>query len=118
MTLQIFLESDFTKHRTYVMFDIEYYKTKSKYDNKWYSEIRVLPRVEGIAKYVHSRKNDDTFNLEEFIKDAEEIQELRRWLWEIEGNKDETKHYKSRYKYIETILTNFAEKYKLYINKD
>ena len=118
MTFQVYWGTDFTKHRGYTLFDIEYYKTKSKETNEWYSEIHVLPCVEGITRYVYSRKDDKTFNVEEFIKDAEEIQELRRWLWEIEGNKDETKHYKSRYEYIQTMLTNFSEKYKLYISRD
>lgn len=118
MTLQVYWGTDFTKHRGYTMFDIEYYKTKSELTNEWYSEIKVLPCVEGITKYVYSKKDDNTFNVEEFIKDAEEIQELRRWLWEIEGNRDETKHYKSRYEYIKIMLNNFSEKYNLYINTD
>jgi hypothetical protein len=118
MTLQVYWGTDFTKHRGYVLFDIEYYKTKSDYTNEWYSEIKVLPCVEGITRYVYSRKDDKTFDVEEFIKDAEEIEELRRWLWEIEGNRDVTQHHKSRYKYIETMLTNFSEKYKLYVNRD
>lgn len=118
MTFQIYWSDDFTQHRGYTIFDIEYYLTKSDYNDNYYSEIKVLPCVEGLTRYLNSRKNDVNFNLEEFIKDGNEIQELRRWLWEKADNNDETQHYKTRLQHIKNILNNFTKKYNVYLNID
>lgn len=102
----------------YPIFNIEYYKTKNNDINKWYSEINVNTYIQGIATYVYSKKNDNNFNLDEFINDGKEIQDLKRWLWIIEGNYEVEKHHTTRQQYIEKLLNNFVKKYKLLLDID
>ena len=122
MTFQIYWTEDINKHRGYTMFDIEYYQTKVD-KNKWQSELHVLPCVEGLVRYVTAQKDNPDFYVDEFIADSEVIQELRRWLWEIDGrnNKpdaDGKSHYGERYQYIETLINDYAKKYGCYVNRD
>jgi hypothetical protein len=115
------------------MFDIEYYQiqtgsyiTVDGYTapkKLWQSELHVLPCVEGLVRYTLSQKDNPDFNVEEFIADSEVIQELRRWLWEIDGanNKPDTEgklHYGERYQYIESLINDYAKKYGCYVNRD
>ena len=69
-------------------------------------------------------RNDNTFDYDEFIEHAKVIQELRGWLYEVEGNKplpsvESSKiHYDIRVKYVKSVIYAFAEKYNLYVNVD
>ena len=120
MTFQIYCGEDFTVNRGYTMFDIEYYMRRNN-DNLWQSELHVLPRVEGLVRYTLSQKDNPDFNVEEFIADSEVIQELRGWLWEVNGNKPDEQsklHYGERYQYISTLLDEYAKKYGCYISVD
>lgn len=113
--------------RRCTMFDIEIYQRKSEHEETkglWYSEMHVLPCVDGLTRFLESKRNDDTFNYNEFIEDAKVIQELRGWLYEVDGNKllpleESSKvHYGKRVKFIKTVIDAFAEKYNLYVNVD
>lgn len=122
MTFRIYCGEDFINNRGYTMFDIEYYQYRNN-DNLWQSELHVLPCVEGIVRYTLSQNDNLDFNVEEFIADSEVIQELRRWLWEVDGanNKPDDKgklHYGERLQYIETLLNDYAKKYGCYVSRD
>ena len=105
------------------LFDIEFFQNKVG-DNAWSSELHVLPCVEGITRFLQSKRNDDKFNYDEFISDAYEIQELRGWLYERDGNKvttleeNDKLHYKKRLPYLKDIFKIFANKYGLYVSED
>ena len=105
------------------LFDIEFFQRKVG-DNAWSSELRVLPCVEGITRFLQSKRNDDKFNYDEFIRDAYEIQELRGWLYERDGNKvttleeNDKLHYEKRLPYLKDIFKIFAKKYGLYVSED
>ena len=129
MTYQIYYRPDNSAEnsRGYVMFDIEYYCEQSQTKDKWFSEIRCLPCVEGNTRFlrdVFEHKIDIDFDFEEFIKEGTEIQELRGLLYEKFNNKpkeyEESRefHYHIFGKVLEKLLNDFANKYKLYINKD
>ena len=115
------------KKREFVLFDIEFYQHKSEHENTkglWCSEIRVLPWVEGITRFLQSKRHDDDFDYTQFIRDSYEIQELRGWLYEVDGNKyceldvNNELHYHKRKDYIETIINNFVDFYDLELNVD
>ena len=131
MTFRIYCGEDFTVNRGYTMFDIEYYQiqtgsyiTVDGYTapkKLWRSELHVLPCVEGLVRYTLSQKDNSNFNVEQFIADSKIIQELRGWLWEVDGNKPNEQnklHYGERYRYIETLLNDYAKKYGCYISID
>ena len=129
MTYQIYYRPDNSAEnsRGYVIFDIEYYREQSQTKDKWFSEIRCLPCVEGNTRFlrdVFEHKIDIDFDFEEFIKEGTEIQELRGLLYERFNNKpkedEESRefHYHIFGKVLEKLLNDFANKYKLYINKD
>lgn len=120
MVLAIFwTENDSKNNRGYCLFDIEYYLKQSEVvPNKWFSEISVHAVVEGLSKFVYHNSNNPNFNIDEFIKDGEGLTELRRWLYEIEGNKNSELHYTTRYDYIRNVVDKFAEKYGCYVNID
>ena len=104
------------------LFDIEYYQNKVIHD-LWQSEIKVLPCIGGITKFLESVKDKD-FDYDQFIKDGKKIQELRGWLFEKDGNRpkslkeNDIPHYGHRLKYIRKVITDFANKYGLYISED
>lgn len=115
------------RERELVLFDIEFYQQKSEHENTkglWCSEIRVLPCVEGITRFLQSKRHDDDFDYTQFIRDSYEIQELRGWLYERSGNKyceldvNNVLHYHTRKDYIETIINNFVDLYGLELNVD
>lgn len=127
MTYQIYyMPKNFTRNsRGYVMFDIEYYREQSQTKDKWFSEIRCLPCVEGLTYFLKDKFNEDiNFDIEEFTNAAIEIQEVRGLLYERFNNKpkedEESRefHYHIFGKVLEKLLNDFANKYKLYINKD
>lgn len=111
--------------RGIVMFDIEYYLSKSEVrNNYWFSELSCLPCVKGMVSFLKDKRNDENFNYDEFIELAEEIQEIRGLLYERYNNKpkpyDEANefYYKVFGKILEEKLETFANKYNLYINID
>lgn len=98
---------------------------QSQTKDKWFSEIRCLPCVEGLTHFLKDKFNEDiNFDIEEFTKAAIEIQELRGLLYERFNNKpkedEESRefHYHIFGKVLEKLLNDFANKYKLYLNKD
>lgn len=117
MTYQIYI-GDQNRPRK-VLFDIEYYAVIEK--GVWCSEVHVLPIVEGLWLFFESTKSENNFNHEEFLKDADEISELRGWLYEVNGNKPSLTtdlHYGERRDYIKHKVYAFASKYGLYVNED
>ena len=127
MTYQIYyMPKDFTRNsRGYVMFDIEYYREQSQTKDKWFSEIRCLPCVEGLTHFLKDKFNEDiNFDIEEFSNSAIEIQEVRGLLYERFNNTPKENKEANHFHYhvfgetLEKLLNNFADKYGLYINKD
>ena len=127
MTYQIYyMPKDFTRNsRGYVMFDIEYYREQSQTKDKWFSEIRCLPCVEGLTHFLKDKFNEDiNFDIEEFSNSAIEIQEVRGLLYERFNNTPRENKEANHFHYhvfgetLEKLLNNFADKYGLYINKD
>lgn len=72
------------------MFDIEYYQKQSDRSKDWYSEIDCLPLVEGIAYFLKDSFKNKDFIFEDFVKDADEIQEIRGLLYERYNNKPQS----------------------------
>ena len=119
MTYEIYWGEDFTKHRGWTLFDIEYYQKSTDVPGKYYSEIRVLPDAEGLLRFFDTKKDDSTFDKERFIQDCITIQELRAWLFEVAVYTiKDASHYGERYKHIKRIIDDFCEKYGLYLNID
>lgn len=112
--------------RGFVMFDIEYYQ--EQYKEEWYSEIRCLPCVDGLTRFLKDKFNEPGFDYEQFIKDANEIQEVRGLLyehkWEGQDNRPKSSedadnfHYHIFGKVIEKLFDDFTKKYGLWIGKD
>ena len=127
MTYQIYYkpETSAENSRGYVMFDIEYYREQSQTKDKWFSEIRCLPCVEGLTHFLKDKFNEDiNFDIEEFTNSAIEIQEVRGLLYERFNNTPRENKEANHFHYhvfgetLEKLLNNFADKYGLYINKD
>ena len=111
--------------RGHTLFDIEYFLIHGERDkDKWFSDISCLPIVEGIAYFLKDAFADTNFNLEEFIKDANDIQEFRGCLFEYFYNKPKPMeeahyfHYNVFGKILKEAVNSFAEKYGLYVNID
>lgn len=110
--------------RGYSLFDIEYYREKAKDNVKWFSEIDCIPVVEGICIFFKDKLKDKSFDYQQFIVDATEIQEIRGLLYERFDNspKLETEssnfHYNIFGKFIQNKFKDFADKYNLFINID
>lgn len=115
--------------RGFVMFDIEYYqKQNEKNKEEWYSEISCLPCVDGLTWFLKDKFNEPGFDYEQFIKDAEEIQEVRRLLyehkWDGKDNRPKSSkdadnfHYHIFGKVIEKLFDDFTKKYGMWINID
>ena len=128
MTYEIYyLPEDSAKNsRGYTMFDIEYYRKQSvREDDEYFSEISCLTCVEGLARFLKDKlQENDNFEIESFIKDATEVQEVRGLLYERFDNtpKDFEKslnfHHHIFGEVLENLLNDFADKYGLFINKD
>ena len=97
--------------RGYTMFDIEYYLTYSDY-----------AKGEGFIRYMKDVPKG--FDYEQFIDDADEIQEIRGLLYEKYDNKpkslDEARdfHYRVFGKILREKLDAFCEKYGCFLNID
>ena len=106
------------------MFDIEYYLKKLNNSKEWQSEIHCLPLIKGISYFIKESNENKDLNLDEFVNDATDIQEIRGLLYERYDNKPKSKseaynfHYKIFGKILEGMLNDFANKYGLYINRD
>lgn len=127
MVYQIYYTPKDSKNndRGNVMFDIEYYLSKSKVKNDyWFSELSCLPCVKGMVSFLKDKRNDENFNYDEFVELAEEIQEIRGLLYERYNNRpkpyDEARdfHYKFFGKMLKEKVETFANKYNLHINID
>lgn len=110
--------------RGYTLFDIEYYQNQSDITKDWYSEIHCLPLVEGIARFLKDALNNKDFIFEDFVKDADEIQEIRGLLYERYDNKPKSSidahrfHYHVFGKVLKEKIYEFSNKYGLYVNID
>lgn len=110
--------------RGYTLFDIEYYQNQSDITKDWYSEIHCLPMVEGIARFLKDALNNKDFIFEDFVKDADEIQEIRGLLYERYDNKPKPSidahhfHYHIFGKVLKEKIYEFSNKYGLYVNID
>ena len=126
MTYQIYYISkdEQNNSRGYTLFDIEYYQKQSEILKDWYSEIHCLPIVEGIAHFLKDNINNKDFPFEEFVKDADEIQDIRGLLYERYDNKPKSHtdanhfHYHVFGKTLKEKIDKFANKYGLSINID
>lgn len=117
MVFQIRWTEDYTKGY-YTLFDVEVWRDMGT-NGKMYTEVKSYTCVEGIARYLMSRKDDSTFNVDEFINDAEAIEELRRWVWEIAYYqiKGDNAH-QEKVKCVKNAMKAFCEKYECYLNED
>lgn len=110
--------------KEYTMFDMEYYRVPSGKDGKWFSDLRNIPVVTGIAYFLRDNLNDKDFNFEEFVKDAEDILQLHRLLYECYDNKPKTStesedfHYHVFRPVLVKKIKAFAKKYGLFIDVD
>lgn len=114
------------KTRNNTLFDIEIYLEEFNgwsphldTESKWMVEMHSHSFISGAVDFI---KNND-IDLEEFKKDCDELEELRRWLWETHSNpprtlKEAHKDKGEWVKHIEDKITPFAEKYGLMINRD
>ena len=123
MTYQIYYEGP-NNNKRYTLFDIEYYLAQNEKSKEWYSEVHCLPLVEGIAYFLRDKFKDDNFNLEEFIKDSEEIQNVRGILYEHYDNRPKKSSDANHFHYhifgnvLEEKIDSFAAKYNLFVNID
>ena len=112
MTYKLFYKSD-------VLFDIEYNLVKVPGKNLWYSELDCLPLVRGITIFLRDNISNQNFNIEDFIRDGEAIEELRGFLYERHDNRPKTYdkasdfHYHSFKNEMDELLKSFCHKYGL-----
>ena len=126
MTYQIYYipKGEQNNSRGYTLFDIEYYQKQSDGLKDWYSEIDCLPVVEGIAYFLKDAFNNKDFIFKDFVKEADEIQEIRGLLYERYDNKPKSHtdaqhfHYHIFGKVLKEIVHKFADKYGLFVNID
>ena len=110
--------------RGYTLFDIEYYLEQSDRSKDWYSEIRCLPIVKGIAYFLKDAFSSKGFMFEAFVKEANEVQEIRGLLYERYGNKPKSHtdafhfHHHIFGKVLKEMINTFANKYGLFVNVD
>jgi hypothetical protein len=103
------------------MFDIEFYLVKNDEMVWWKSELHSLPIVKGLVKFILEKK--DKIDIDEFIKDATEIQELRGWLYEKHDNRLKPLEVARQRHYVflgefDEIIKKFVNKYGLDLNID
>ena len=126
MTYQIYYipKGEQNNNKGYTLFDIEYYLNQSDNSEDWYSEIHCLPIVKGIAYFLKDVINDKDFIFEDFVKESDEIQEIRGLLYEHYNNKPKSYvdahhfHYHIFVKVLKEKINTFADKYGLFVNID
>lgn len=121
----VYTQKDKPSTRGVVLFDIEYYQKQDERDkNLWYSEIHCHPCVRGIGAFIKDKLNEPGFDYDQFINDAEEIEEIRGFLWERHNNQSRPAkeadefHYHQFGKELKEILVAFTEKYGMWIRED
>ena len=123
MTYQIyFMQNDDKRH---VLFEIEFYRKRAENSFDWISEIHCLPIVKGISNFLKDKLSYNDFVFEEFVNDANEIQEIRRMLYESDfDNRPKPQrdaylwHYNVFGKSLEEKINKFSKKYGLLVNRD
>ena len=123
MTYQIyFMQNDDKRH---VLFEIEFYRKRAENSFDWISEIHCLPIVKGISNFLKDKLSDNDFVFEEFVNDANDIQEIRRMLYESDfDNRPKPQreaylwHYNIFGKSLEEKINKFAKKYCLLVNRE
>lgn len=127
MTFQISYKSSLDG-KEMLMFDIEYWLTQIDLDEvKWFSDISCLPIVSGLTYFLKDKLSEgekSTFSYQDFIKDATEIQEIRGFLFEKNGNAPKQReiasefHYRTFYDKIYDLFSDFCQKYGLSLSID
>ena len=117
----------FIRYRKETLFDIEFYLQKDetiKDENNWNSELHCQPLVRGISRFLQEKLKDESFNIDEFIKDSEEIQEIRGWLWEkhdnnlLDGKSAKKRHDVEFDPELKEIINTYSKKYGFSITTD
>jgi len=107
------------------LFDIEYFLTldesKKNTDENWYVELHSISFISGAVHFICDVLKPEL--REEFIKDCDELEELRGWIWERHNNRLRTldtaqKDYAEWGKYIKERIDTFCNKYGLKLNVD
>lgn len=107
------------------LFDIEYFLTldesKKDTDENWYVELHSISFISGAVHFICDVLKPEL--REEFIKDCDELEELRGWIWERHNNHlrsidDAKKDYREWMVYIEQKINTFCDKYGLNLNTD
>lgn len=112
-----------------VLFDIEIFcKSDEFFEAKgmkehYFVELHSDAFISGTIDFLKEKLKDDNFNLKEFKNDCENIEELRRWLWEQHDNKlrsieDASKDKSKWTTEVKEMLMQFCNKYGIYINED
>lgn len=121
----IYTEKDKPNSRGVCMFDIEYFQKKCDggvNKGKWYSEIHCLPCIDGLTYFLKDNIND--IDIDEFVNDATEIQEIRGLLYERHDNRPREHEYADEFHYhtfrneIEEMFDKFNKKYGTWLNVD
>ena len=107
------------------LFDIEYFITldesKKDTDEKWYVELHSSSFISGAVHFICDVLKPEL--REEFIKDCDELEELRGWIWERHNNHlrsidNAKKDYREWMVHIEQKINTFCDKYGLNLNTD
>ena len=111
--------------RGVVMFDIEFYQKEAYGEKgKYVSEIDCLPCVDGLSIFLKDKFSEPNFDYKQFIEDANEIQEIRGFLWEKHDNRPRDSKESSQFHYhvfgeeLKEIFKKFCNKYNLWIGED
>ena len=107
------------------LFDIEYFLTldesKKDTDENWYVELHSISFISGAVHFICDVLKPEL--REDFIKDCDELEELRGWIWERHNNHlrsidDAKKDYREWMVHIEERINSFCDKYGLNLNTD
>ncbi len=109
----------------YTLFDIEWWITENEiHRDRWHSELDCVVCVKGLCMFLKDNIGKEGFDLDEFIKNSYEIQELRGWLWERHSNTNipldecSKRHYHTFQPELYKIIDSYCEKYGFYKNID
>lgn len=109
--------------KRYEMFDIECYPTSFNEKSKEYiCELDTVIIPIGYNYFLEDNISKDDFDIEEFTKDATELNELRGLLYELDNHPrsiDEIKIFYNEFeKTINHIIKRFVNKYNLILELD
>jgi hypothetical protein len=122
MVFQVYLEGE--NEERHVVLDIEYYLDQSYLTKQWISCIKVTNIVDGIARFVEKRMQENPkYNVLPFITDTKAMHDLKYWLIEHPDNRwDEMEwaspHHYQRIEHLRTTIRQYADKYGLVMNED